>query len=66
MTSLVDVDERLMAEFEGRVGLDVVTRTVLRCRQELTGPRAEALPPEVEVQARRLLQDLAAEPRRPS
>jgi hypothetical protein len=63
MTTLVDVDERLMAEFEGRVGLHVVTRTVQQCRHALSGPHGEPSPEDVEVLARRVLQDLAREPR---
>ena len=35
------VSERLMAEFEGRVGLADVTRAVRECRQDLAGAGAQ-------------------------
>lgn len=59
---VVDVTERLMAEFDGRLGPDLVARTVLGCREDLQGYGEAALPELVERCARqRLLAALAPE-----
>lgn len=53
--TVVDVTERLMAEFEDRLSLPEITRVVARCRQDLQGTPAGALPELVERSARQRL-----------
>ncbi len=61
---VVDVTERLMAEFENQLGLDVITRVVTQCRHDLDGAPAGALPELLERAARqRLLTGLNSSPR---
>lgn len=55
---VVDVTERLMAEFEHRLGLDEISRVVTGCRHDLEGTPAGALPELVERLARQRLLDL--------
>ena len=52
---VVDVTERLMAEFEDRLELDVISRVVNRCRRELAATTPEARAEDVEQRARRML-----------
>lgn len=64
--NVVDVTERLMAEFEDRLGLKHITDVVRTCRRDLDGMPTGALPELVERLARQRLLDLingdAAEP----
>jgi hypothetical protein len=55
--NVVDVTERLMAEFEGRLGLDLVWPVVHGCRRDLDGTPVGALPELVERLARQRLID---------
>ncbi len=60
---VVDVAERLMAEFEDRLGLDVISKVVNSCRRDLNCAPAGALPELVDRLARqRLLHALALSP----
>ena len=59
---VIDVSEKLMAEFEHRLGLEVVSRTVLQCRQDLCTSPVSALPELVERSARQRLIDLVGAP----
>lgn len=60
---VADVVERLMAEFQGRLGLARVAQTVLGCRRDLTGTPTAALPELIERLARqRLLDELVPAP----
>ena len=54
---VVDVAERLMAEFEDRLGLDVITGVVNQCRRELSEGPAGAVPELVEQRSRERLLD---------
>lgn len=54
---VVDVTERLMAEFEDQLGLDQISRVVTSCRHDLEGTSAGALPELVERLARQRLLD---------
>ncbi len=54
---VVDVTERLMAEFEDRLGLDQISEVVRVCRKDLAGTPDEALPELVERLARQRLLD---------
>ena len=54
---VVDVTERLMAEFEDRLGLDVISGVVNGARRDLAGTPAGALPELVERLSRQRLQD---------
>lgn len=58
---VVDVTERLMAEFEDRLGLAVISRVVNGARRDLAGTPAGALPELVERLARQRLQDALEE-----
>ncbi len=55
---VVDVAERLMAEFEDRLGLPQITQVVRDCRRDLEGTPDGALPELVERLARQRLLDL--------
>lgn len=59
---VVDVSERLMAEFEGRIGPDLVARTVMACREDLQGCGEGAMPELVERCARQRLLATLCEP----
>jgi hypothetical protein len=52
---VVDVAERLMAEFEDRLGLHVISGVVNQCRRELGGSAGAALPELLEQQSRERL-----------
>ena len=52
---VVDVTERLMAEFEDRLQLNVISQVVRRSRHELDGTDAAASPQDVERLARQRL-----------
>jgi hypothetical protein len=54
---VIDVTERLMAEFEDRLHLDVITGIVHDCRRDLDASPAAALPELVERLARQRLLD---------
>ena len=54
---VVDVTERLRAEFEGRLGLNLVWPVVHGCRRDLDGTPVGALPEFVERLARQRLID---------
>ena len=56
----VDVTERLMAEFEHRLGLDQITRIVTGCRRDLVDTPPGPLPELLERLARQRLLDVAA------
>lgn len=58
--SVVDVTERLMAEFEHRLSLGQITEVVRGCRRDLDAGAAGASPELVERLARQRLLDLAA------
>ncbi len=58
--NVVDVTERLMAEFEDRLDLKRITDVVRTCRQELDGTPTGALPELVERLARQRLLDLTS------
>lgn len=55
--SLVDVTERLMAEFDGAVQVDDVARVVRASRENLAGSPPGAMPELVERLARQRLRD---------
>jgi hypothetical protein len=57
--SLADVSERLMAEFEDRLALDVISRVVQGCRADLDCSSPAALPELVDRLARQRLLDAA-------
>ena len=57
--ALADFAERLMAEFEGQIGLDVVSRVVRDCVRDLAAVPVEALPELVERCARQRLTERA-------
>ena len=59
LASLADVVDRLLAEFESRLALPVISATVLRSRRELDIAAEAALPEFVERLARQRLHDLA-------
>lgn len=52
--------ERLMAEFGGRVDLPTITTVVLRCRRDLSGTPAPAMPELLERYARQRLMQVPA------
>jgi len=52
---VVDVTERLMAEFEDRLGLDLISRIVTVCRRDLANKPEGDLPELVERLARQRL-----------
>lgn len=54
---VIDVTERLMAEFEDRLGLNVITGVVNRCRRDLDGTPTGPLPELLERLARQRLLD---------
>lgn len=56
--TVADVIERLMAEFEDRLELDVISRVVLGCRADLNCSPAAALPELMERLARQRLAEL--------
>lgn len=57
---VIDVTERLMAEFEDRLELNVISRVVSGCRRDLEGTPNGPLPELLERLARqRLLDELA-------
>lgn len=55
---VVDVTEQLMAEFEDRLGLEVISRVVNGCRRDLDCISALALPEMLERLARQRLLDV--------
>ena len=60
--TLVDVVERLMAEFEDRLSLPVIAQVVSGCRRDLAGTPETALPEMVERLARQRLLERAPVP----
>ncbi len=56
--TVVDVTERLMAEFEDRLSLRQITEVVRACRLDLEGTPRGALPELVERLARQRLLDV--------
>ncbi len=56
-STVADVIEQLMAEFEDRFELPVISRTVLGCRADLDCSPATALPELIERLARQRLLD---------
>ena len=56
--TLVDVTERLFAEFERRLSLTTISATVHECRRDLAGAPQPALPELVERLARQRLTQL--------
>ena len=59
---VADVVERLMPEFDGRLGLECVSQAVLACRRDLAGSPAGALPELLERLARQRLLDVLRVP----
>lgn len=55
---VADIAERLMAEFEGRLSLDVVTAVVLQVAHDVAGVHPQAREEMVERAARQRLLDL--------
>ena len=55
---VADAVERLIAEFQGRLGPECVSKAVLACRRDLTGAPAQALPELLERLARQRLLDV--------
>lgn len=55
---VVDVTERLMAEFESRLDLAVITKVVGGCRRDLDASPVGALPELVERLARQRLLEM--------
>lgn len=55
---VIDVTERLMAEFEDRLGLQVISGVVNACRRDLQGTPSGPMPELLERLARQRLQDL--------
>ena len=62
---VVDVSEHLMAEFEDRLDLSIISGIVLQVRHDLAGSPAAALPELVERSARQRLQDAVSALPRP-
>jgi hypothetical protein len=60
--SIVDVTERLFAEFEPRLPLTTIVAVVRECRHELDTAPSPALPELIERLAQQRLTDLAAQP----
>ena len=56
---VIDVTERLMAEFEDRLGLQVISGVVSACRRDLQGTPSGPMPELLERLARQRLSDLA-------
>ena len=56
---VIDVTARLMAEFEDRLGLQVISGVVNACRRDLQGTPSGPLPELLERLARQRLLDLA-------
>ena len=57
---VIDVTERLMAEFEDRLALNAITAVVSSCRRDLQGTPTGPLPELLERLARQRLLDLLA------
>lgn len=57
---VIDVTERLMAEFEDRLGLQVITGVVNACRRDLQGTPSGPMPELLERLARQRLLDVVA------
>ena len=57
---VVDVTERLMAEFEDRLGLQIISGVVNSCRRDLQGTPTGPMPELLERLARQRLLDVAA------
>jgi hypothetical protein len=55
---VIDVTERLMAEFEDRLGLQVITAVVNACRRDLQGTPSGPMPELLERLARQRLLDV--------
>ncbi len=55
---VIDVTERLMAEFEDRLGLQVISGVVSACRRDLQGTPSGPMPELLERLARQRLLDL--------
>ena len=62
LVDIVDVTERLMAEFENQLGLDLITRIVTQCRHDLHGAPTGALPELLEQAAHQRLLTLLNSP----
>ncbi len=58
---VIDVTERLMAEFEDRLGLQVISGVVNACRRDLQGTPSGPLPELLERLARQRLLDLVVQ-----
>ncbi len=58
-STVADVIQRLMAEFEHRLDLDDISRVVFACRRDLAGSPSSALPELVERLAHQRLLDTA-------
>jgi hypothetical protein len=63
IVDVIDVTERLMAEFEDRLDLSVISRVVSGCRRDLEGTPAGPMPELLERLARQRLLDVAGESR---
>jgi len=59
---VIDVTERLMAEFEDRLQLQIISGVVNACRRDLQGTPAGPMPELLERLARQRLLDLVAAP----
>ncbi len=59
---VVDVTERLMAEFEDRLPLNVISGVVNACRHDLQGTPSGPLPELLDRLARQRLADLMVAP----
>jgi hypothetical protein len=57
--SIADIAERLMGEFDDRLDLDVISRTVLDCRDGLAGHPSGSSLELIEQLSRQLLQRTA-------
>lgn len=64
--SLADITERLMGEFGDTLDLSVISRTVLHCRNALTGTASGARPTQVEDLARQRLRGMLLGTLRPA
>lgn len=66
---VIDVTERLMAEFEDRLGLQVISGVVNSCRRDLQGTPSGPMPELLERLARQRLLDVVVslpQPRPPA
>ena len=58
---VIDVTERLMAEFEDRLGLQVISGVVNACRRDLQGTPSGPMPELLERLARQRLLDVVVQ-----